>query len=115
MNRMSGPSDQKAGLSRDPEEVKRIIYEASKGSKFFLDQQRRDAELTIKVDAMLARLDRAVAERGGDLSAEEDAVDGMIDALERERNLGETIIVVDAGEQPVACLCVIAIALLTRD
>ncbi len=77
MNRMSGPSDQKAGLSRDPDEVKRsvgersgrvqlpgrrgggsrlmqwaggcrIIYEASKGSKFFLDQQRRDEELTIK-------------------------------------------------------------------
>lgn len=71
MNRMSGPSDQKAGLLRDPDEVKtvsqsnsdqlatkteltvidraaKIIYQASKGSKFFLDQQRRDAELTIK-------------------------------------------------------------------
>lgn len=34
--RMAGPSDQKAGLLRDPEEVKQIIWEASKGSKFFL-------------------------------------------------------------------------------
>lgn len=47
---------------------------------------------------MLARLNDRIAERGGDLSAEEMQADGMLDALERDRILTETIIVVDAGQ-----------------
>ncbi len=51
------------------------------------------------VNAILARLEQRVAERRGDLSMEEMQVDGIIDALEKERVLSETIIVVDAGKQ----------------
>lgn len=37
LKRMGGPSDLKAGLGkRDPEEVQKIIYEASKGKSTFL-------------------------------------------------------------------------------
>jgi hypothetical protein len=52
------------------------------------------------VNAILARLEQRVAERRGDLSMEEMQVDGMLDSLEKERVLTETIIVVDAGEFP---------------
>lgn len=70
-NRLSGPSDQKAGLKRDPEVVKQIIYEASKGSKYFLNEKRKDEELTIKVNKLVAHVDQLVEERGGDLRQEE--------------------------------------------
>lgn len=78
LRRMAGPSDQKAGLTRDKEEVrdlqarqggrrrswkltsrpnrfqvKAIIYEASKGSKYFIAQQKKDEELTVRYELVL--------------------------------------------------------------
>jgi hypothetical protein len=97
LQRMAGPSDQKAGLGiRDKEEVKRVIYEASKGSDFFKDQERKDADLTMKVDSVIQRLQILIDQRDGVLEEEEILVDQMIARLELERNLKETIVVVDA-------------------
>lgn len=89
VQRLSGPSDQKAGIGgfRTKEEVDEIIYEASKGSAYFLNQQAKDAQLTIKVEALVKRLDRLVENRGGVLLEEEKAVDRMILELEKERDL----------------------------
>jgi DNA polymerase kappa len=96
MRRMAGPSDQKAGLSRDAEEVKRIIYEASKGSKYFAKQQAEDLKLTEKVEVLNRTLEELKRERGGDLSEEEALVDEMIRKLEEGRVVDECIVVVDA-------------------
>jgi hypothetical protein len=97
LQRMAGPSDQKAGLGiRNKEEVKRVIYEASKGSDYFKDQERKDRDLTIKVDSVIQRLQILIDQRDGVLEEEEILVDQMIARLELERNLKETIVVVDA-------------------
>lgn len=78
--------------------MKRIIYDVSKGSKYFQAQEKSDAILTVKVDKLLARLEQRVREKGGDLRAEEASVDAMLAEMEKTRNTNETIVVVDAGE-----------------
>lgn len=98
LRRLGGPSDQKAGLIRNKEEVRQIIYEASKNSKYFVAQQEKDAQLTTRVDALLGRLNRLLAERGGDVRAEQARVDEMIAEMEKTRGLTETMVVIDAGE-----------------
>ncbi|GAA5962404.1 hypothetical protein JCM21900_003774 [Sporobolomyces salmonicolor] len=95
MNRMSGPSDLKAGLGgkRTAEEVQRIIYETSKGSKYFDDQQRRDKE----VEARGNRLQALLASR--ELTAngrEEEEVDRIMEELEEMRDLSRVIALIDA-------------------
>lgn len=101
--RLSGPSDQKSGLTRDPEEVSRIIYEVSKGSKYFENEKKKDLELTKKVDALLDSLNQMVQVRQGDLSMEEGFVDEMIKELEATRVLDEVIVVVDADAFFASC------------
>ncbi|KDE05235.1 hypothetical protein MVLG_04370 [Microbotryum lychnidis-dioicae p1A1 Lamole] len=103
MRRLAGPSDQKAGLLRDKDEVKQIIYEASKGSAYFKQQEKRDAELTLKVDVMVSRLEREIKSRRGNLSAEEALADAMIAEMEKTRVLSETIVVVDADAFYASC------------
>lgn len=80
------------------QEVKQIIYEASKGSKYFQAQEKKDAELTVKVNRLTAHLGRLLKERKGNVKAEEARVDEMLAELEKTRVLSETIVVVDAGE-----------------
>lgn len=46
---LAGPSVGKAGITRDQTEINRIIAEASKGSKFYNNQVRKDQELTEKI------------------------------------------------------------------
>ncbi|KAM0747038.1 DNA/RNA polymerase [Meredithblackwellia eburnea MCA 4105] len=103
MNRLSGPSDQKAGLKRDPEEVKRIIYEASKGSAYYINEARKDEELNQKVAHLVSNVERMVVERGGDLSREERLADALLGEIEKRRVLGETVVVVDADAFYASC------------
>ncbi|KAK4704754.1 DNA polymerase kappa, partial [Phenoliferia sp. Uapishka_3] len=126
MNRLSGPSDQKAGLKRDPEEVrlsssstslphlsiytlvqvKKIIYEASKGSAYYLNEARKDEELSRKVETMVARVNKMVEDtlnRFGNLKREEAGADEMIRQLEKTRDLSQTIVVVDADAFYASC------------
>lgn len=110
LKRLAGPSTGKAGLLRDPAEVRQLIYEHSKGSKFvrpalvcwtpadgaqFLNEQKRDAELTIQVDKMLASLRGKLEQRDGNLGDEEREVDGVAERLEQTRVHGQTVVVVD--------------------
>ncbi|KAK4050692.1 hypothetical protein OIV83_003418 [Microbotryomycetes sp. JL201] len=103
LHRLAGPSDQKAGLGRTRDEIAQIAYSASKGSKFFLQQQQKDAELTVRVDKLRAKLDALVAERHGKLVNEEHYVDEMIQELEKTRDLQHVVCVVDADAFYASC------------
>ncbi|GAA6010020.1 hypothetical protein JCM10207_007522 [Rhodosporidiobolus poonsookiae] len=102
MARMAGPSDLKAGVGgvNTAEQVQKIIYEASKGSKYFNDQQRRDKELEAKTD----RLKRLLAEK--ELTArgdEEEIVDRILEQLEEKRDMSRVIALIDADAFYAAC------------
>lgn len=55
--RMAGPSSAKAGLAIDQEQINRTIYEVSKGSKFFENERKKDAQTTERINTLLARRD----------------------------------------------------------
>ncbi|KAJ5970052.1 hypothetical protein N7501_006300 [Penicillium viridicatum] len=88
-----GPSLTKAGQdSVDQQKVSEIIYNASKGSKFFNHEQDRDRNLTLKIERILkekARLERL------DLSSELRRADEYIAELELSRDLSQHVIHVD--------------------
>ncbi|KAJ5355588.1 hypothetical protein N7517_010197 [Penicillium concentricum] len=88
-----GPSLTKAGQdSVDQQKVSEIIYNASKGSKFFNHEQDRDRNLTLKIERILkekARLDRL------DLSSELRRADEYLAELEISRDLSQYVIHVD--------------------
>ncbi|KAJ5313080.1 hypothetical protein PENANT_c018G04161 [Penicillium antarcticum] len=88
-----GPSLTKAGQdSVDQQKVSEIIYNASKGSKFFSHEQDRDRNLTLKIERILkekARLERL------DLSHELRRADEYLAELELSRDLSQHIIHVD--------------------
>lgn len=65
------------------------------GSKFFKNEERKDRELTIKVNGLVAKLDALVAVRLGDLEDEEHMVDEMIVKLQVTRDTSQTLVVVD--------------------
>ncbi|KAJ5757255.1 uncharacterized protein N7511_007437, partial [Penicillium nucicola] len=88
-----GPSLTKAGQdSVDQQKVSEIIYNASKGSKFFNHEQDRDRNLTVKIERILkekARLERL------DLSHELRRADEYLAELESSRDLSQKIVHVD--------------------
>ncbi|KAJ5951614.1 DNA-repair protein UmuC-like N-terminal [Penicillium vulpinum] len=88
-----GPSLTKAGQdSVDQQKVSEIIYNASKGSKFFNHEQERDRNLTLKIERILkekARLERL------DLSSELRRADEHLAELELTRDLSQHVIHVD--------------------
>ena len=88
-----GPSLTKPGQDDvDQKKVSEIIYEASKGSKFFLQEEQKDKNLTIKINRILAKkrqLDRL------DLSYDLRKADEYVQKLELSRDLTQTIVHVD--------------------
>ncbi|KAJ5201373.1 uncharacterized protein N7498_006036 [Penicillium cinerascens] len=88
-----GPSLTKAGQDAvDQQKVSEIIYNASKGSKFFNHEQERDRNLTVKIERILrekARLDEL------DLSQERRRADEYLAELELSRDLSQYVIHVD--------------------
>ncbi|KAI4717849.1 putative DNA-directed polymerase kappa [Aureobasidium sp. EXF-10727] len=88
-----GPSLTKPGQDDvDQKKVSEIIYEASKGSKFFLQEEQKDKNLTIKINRILAKkrqLDRL------DLSYDLRKADEYVQQLELSRDLTQTIVHVD--------------------
>lgn len=55
--RLAGQSVNKAGLALDQTEINRVIAEASKGSKFYENERKKDAELTVKLEHLLKKKD----------------------------------------------------------
>ncbi|KAM3494466.1 hypothetical protein MY3957_002189 [Beauveria namnaoensis] len=88
-----GPSLTKAGQdSVDQKKVSEIIYNASKGSKFFNREEERDKILTQKIDRILRRkkeLDKL------DLTHERLSADRLITELEASRDLTQHIVHID--------------------
>ncbi|KAE8557509.1 hypothetical protein EYB25_002216 [Talaromyces marneffei] len=88
-----GPSLLKAGQDAvDQRKVSEIIYNASKGSKFFNHEEARDKVLTEKIEQILAR--RARLEKL-DLSADLRRADEHIAELELTRDLSQIVVHVD--------------------
>ncbi|OJJ96221.1 hypothetical protein ASPACDRAFT_125768 [Aspergillus aculeatus ATCC 16872] len=88
-----GPSLTKAGQDAvDQRKVSEIIYNASKGSKFFNHEQNRDKVLTDKIARILR--DKAHLETL-DLSADLRRADQLIAELELTRDLSQHVVHVD--------------------
>ncbi|KAL2018758.1 hypothetical protein VTK56DRAFT_464 [Thermocarpiscus australiensis] len=88
-----GPSLTKAGQdSVDQSKVSEIIYNASKGSKFFNHEEARDKTLTAKIDEIVARKRRL---EKLDLSRELRAADNLLSQLESSRDLTQHIVHID--------------------
>ncbi|WAQ81682.1 hypothetical protein PtA15_1A1024 [Puccinia triticina] len=96
LRRLEGPSSNKAGLLRDPDQVAKIIYECSKGSKYFLNEQAKDARLTAQIEQLRIKLDQQLAMRRGNLDFEQQEAHQIAESLERTRVLDQTIVCVDA-------------------
>ncbi|KAF2814636.1 DNA-directed polymeras-like protein kappa [Mytilinidion resinicola] len=88
-----GPSLTKAGQdSVDQQKVSNIIYNASKGSKFFNNEEAKDRNLTEKINRILAR--KRQVERL-DLASDQRRADDYITELELGRDLTQTVVHID--------------------
>ncbi|KAI1173600.1 impB/mucB/samB family protein [Nemania sp. FL0916] len=88
-----GPSLTKAGQDAvDQSKVSEIIYNASKGSKFFNREEAKDKVLTQKIEQILTKKQRLEAL---DLSRESRAADQLIAELEVSRDLTQRIVHID--------------------
>ena len=88
-----GPSLTKAGQDGvDQKKVSEIIYEASKGSKFFNNEEVKDKNLTTKISRILAlksQLEKL------DLKSELRRADAYIEELELSRDLSQYVVHID--------------------
>ncbi|KAK0724733.1 hypothetical protein B0H67DRAFT_568593 [Lasiosphaeris hirsuta] len=88
-----GPSLTKAGQDKvDQSKVSEVIYNASKGSKFFNREEARDKVLTAKIEQILAK-ERHL--KTLDLTRELRAADSLITQLEVSRDLSQHVVHVD--------------------
>ncbi|KAK2745908.1 hypothetical protein FQN57_003521 [Myotisia sp. PD_48] len=88
-----GPSLTKAGQEKvDQKKVSEIIYNASKGSKFFSHEQARDKILTEKIQRIIAH--KAKLEKQ-DLSSSTRHADEYMANLELHRDLTQNIVHID--------------------
>ncbi|GLB37670.1 putative impB/mucB/samB family protein [Lyophyllum shimeji] len=93
VKRLAGPSTGKAGLAIDQTEINRIIAKASKGSKFYENEKKKDKDLSERIEKILKQRDDAV--RDVDLRSIEQAADRFIAELESQRDLSQIIVHVD--------------------
>jgi len=88
-----GPSLTKAGQNDvDQKKVAEVIYEASKGSKFFNNEEVKDKTLTVKIDRILkskAQLEKL------DLRQDLRRADAYITELELSRDLSQYVVHID--------------------
>ncbi|KAI6855288.1 putative DNA-directed polymerase kappa [Hortaea werneckii] len=92
-----GPSLTKSGQDGvDQQKVSEIIYNASKGSKYFNNEENKDKTLTVKIQRILAKkreLERI--EASGGLRNELKRADDFIAELEYGRDLSQAVVHVD--------------------
>ncbi|KAK3035721.1 hypothetical protein RJ639_033423, partial [Escallonia herrerae] len=83
----------KAGMEGvDKEKVQRIVYEMSKGSKFFENEERKEADMRQKIDNMRDRCAKLTA---ADIAHYQKAADNRILELESTRDLSRLWLHVD--------------------
>ncbi|KAE9411202.1 DNA/RNA polymerase [Gymnopus androsaceus JB14] len=90
LKRLAGPSAAKAGLTADQSEINRIIAEASKGSKFYENEKKKDKELTQRIEKLLHTREAAMKE--ADLAQVESSVSHLLAELESQRDLNQIIV-----------------------
>ncbi|KAK4547164.1 hypothetical protein LTR36_001385 [Oleoguttula mirabilis] len=92
-----GPSLTKSGQDGvDQKKVSEIIYNASKGSKYFNNEENKDKTLTVKINRILAKkreLERI--EAAGGLKNEMKRADDHIAELEFGRDLSQVVVHID--------------------
>ncbi|KAH7339479.1 hypothetical protein B0J17DRAFT_655321 [Rhizoctonia solani] len=89
LKRLSGPSSGKAGLAKDQTEINKIIAEVSKGSKFYENEKRKDAELTIRIKKLLALRDDLM--KNARIAEIEVVVDKQLAEIESQRDFSQII------------------------
>ena len=88
-----GPSLTKAGQDKvDQQKVSEIIYNASKGSKFFNNEETKDKTLTQKIERILAKRRQL---EGVNLASDLRRADEYIAELELSRDLSQTVVHID--------------------
>ncbi|KAI1614363.1 DNA polymerase kappa subunit [Exophiala viscosa] len=88
-----GPSLTKAGQDAvDQKKVAEIIYDASKGSKFFNNEEVKDKTLTVKIERILKQ--KAQLEKL-DLKSDLRCADDYITSLELSRDLSQYVVHID--------------------
>ncbi|OAX39121.1 IMS-domain-containing protein [Rhizopogon vinicolor AM-OR11-026] len=93
LKRLGGPSSTKAGLAHDQTDINRVIADASKGSKFYENEKRKDKELSERITKILKQRDETL--RGVDIRPIERNVDNLLEELEARRDLSQIIVHVD--------------------
>ncbi|TCD70323.1 hypothetical protein EIP91_003952 [Steccherinum ochraceum] len=93
LRRLAGPSTTKAGLAKDQTDINKVIAEASKGSKFYDNEKRKDKDLTEKIARILKLRDEVT--NGVDMGQVEAGVDQLIAKMEANRDLSQIIVHVD--------------------
>nr|XP_018262802.1 DNA polymerase kappa subunit [Kwoniella dejecticola CBS 10117]OBR84960.1 DNA polymerase kappa subunit [Kwoniella dejecticola CBS 10117] len=89
----AGPSVGKAGLVRDQTEINKVIAEASKGSKYYQNQVRKDKELTEKIEWYQAKRDELM--KMANIPRLEAEADRILLEVEATRDISQTIVHVD--------------------
>ncbi|RDW73369.1 hypothetical protein BP6252_07276 [Coleophoma cylindrospora] len=96
-----GPSLTKSGQDNvDQQKVSEIIYNASKGSKFFNNEEIRDKNLTAKIEKILAK--KKELEKL-DLAHDLRKADDCIAELELSRDLSQSVVHIDCDAFYAAC------------
>lgn len=96
--RMAGPSSAKAGLALDQDQINRTIYEVSKGSKFFDNERKKDAQTTERIKSLLARRDeklRRTPAGSAEWLAIERKIEETCTRMEDSRDLSRVILHTD--------------------
>ncbi|KAM5540203.1 hypothetical protein V8D89_006022 [Ganoderma adspersum] len=91
VRRLAGPSTNKAG--HDQTEINKIIAGASKGSKFYENEKRKDKDLTERIDRIIKYRDEVT--KGVDLGKVEQSVDKLLAQMEAQRDLSQAVVHVD--------------------
>ncbi|XP_041270494.1 DNA polymerase kappa isoform X1 [Onychostruthus taczanowskii] len=88
-----GLNDNKAGMEGlDKEKINKIIMEATKGSKFYENELKKDQQVNQRIEKMMQLKEKITAQQ---LLKAQMQVDKLVIELEQNRNLSSTIVHID--------------------
>ncbi|XP_056369328.1 DNA polymerase kappa isoform X1 [Oenanthe melanoleuca] len=88
-----GLNDNKAGMEGlDKEKINKIIMEATKGSKFYENELKKDQQVNQRIEKMMQLKEKITAQQ---LLKAQLQVDKLVMELEQNRNLSNTIVHID--------------------
>ncbi|NXE61241.1 POLK polymerase, partial [Calcarius ornatus] len=88
-----GLNDNKAGMQGlDKEKINKIIMEATKGSKFYENELKKDQQVNQRIEKMMQLKEKITAQQ---LLNAQMQVDKLVIELEQNRNLSSTIVHID--------------------